>query len=426
MSRVNHRTMEAHSVKPPGAPGAHRWNWDTPILVSSADPHVLYTGAEVLFRSPARGTTWTAISPDLSAQIDPKTLEMMGTHLTAATTLSFNDGSSLYGSMTTIGESPIDPRVLYTGMDDGTVQVTRNGGQTWTNITARIAGLPPHTYVSSLLPSRYVAGRVYATFDGHFTDDYKPYVFASDDYGQTWRSLAAGLPETSVNRIREHPRNQNVLILAHERGVHVSNDGGQSWIPLSLVTNLPPVRTDDAMVQARDNALVLGTHGRSIWILDDMGPIEALTPAALKEDAVLAPIAPAREMIVHSPQAWFGTGTFFAPNPDFEAGINYYLRDGASGGVQVEIADTYYRVVRTLQGPAARGLNRVRWDLRAEPPAPDPNAPAAAGRGGGRGRGNGLAPLVPPGTYQVTVRIPGLSRELRGTLTVEADPIGGR
>ncbi len=129
---------------------------------------------------------------------------------------------------------------------------------------------------------------------------------------------------------------------------------------------------------------------------------------------------------MHSPQAWFGTGTFFAPNPDFEAGINYYLRDGASGAVQVEIEDTYYRVVRTLQGPAARGLNRVRWDLRGEPPAPDQNAPAAGGRGGGRGRGNGLAPLVPPGTYQVTVRIPGLSRELHGTMTVGADPIGGR
>jgi hypothetical protein len=311
-------------------------------------------------------------------------------------------------------------------MDDGTVQVTRNGGQTWTNITSHVTGLPPHTYVSSLLPSRYVAGRVYGTFDGHFNDDYKPYVFASDDYGQTWRSLGTGLPETSVNRIREHPRSQNVLIIAHERGVHVSNDGGQSWMPLSLVTNLPPVRTDDAIVQARDNALVIGTHGRSIWILDDMGPIEALTPAALKEDAVLAPIAPAREMIVHSPQAWFGTGTFFAPNPDFDAGINYYLRDGASGAVQVEIADTYYRVVRTLQGPAARGLNHVRWDLRGEPPTQEPNAPPAGGRGGGRGRGGPVAPLVPPGVYQVTVRIPSLSRELHGTITVEADPMGGR
>ena len=422
MSRVNIRTMEARSVKPPGA---HRWNWDTPILVSSADPHVIYTGAEMLFRSPDRGTTWTAISPDLSAHIDAATLEMMGQHITQTTTLSYNDGSSPYGSMTSIGESPLDPRVLYVGMDDGTVQVTKNGGTVWTNVTAHITGLPPHTYVSTVLPSRYAVGRVYASFDGHYNDDYKPYVFVSDDYGDTWRSLAAGLPETSINRIREHPRSPNVLILAHERGVHISNDSGRTWLPLSLVTNLPNVPTDDAVVQARDNALVIGTHGRSIWVLDDMGPIEALTPEALKQDAVLMPLAPATELIMHAPQAWFGSGTFFGPNPEAGAGINYYLRDGASAPVQIEISNQYYQVIRTLAGTATRGLNRVRWDLRGEPPPPDPAAAPAAGRGGGRGRG-GAAPLVLPGSYQVTVRVPGLSRELRGTLVVQSDPLSGR
>lgn len=325
--------------------------------------------------------------------------------------------------MTTIGESPLDPRVLYVGMDDGALQVTKDGGKTWTNIASRVTGLPPHTYVSSVLPSRYQAGRVYATFDGHFNDDYTPYVFESEDFGQTWKSIAAGLPATSVNRLREHPRSANVLIVAHERGVHVSNDGGQTWLPLSLVTNFPTVRTDDVAVQARDNSLVIGTHGRSIWILDDMGPLEALTPEALRQDAVLAPIAPAVEYLTHEPQAWFGTGTFFAPNPAAGAGINYYLRDGASGQVQIEISDTYYRVVRTITGPSAKGLNRVRWDLRAEPPAIEPNAPPAGGRGGGRGGRGALGPYVPPGTYQVTLKIPGLGRELKGTITVAADPM---
>jgi hypothetical protein len=310
-------------------------------------------------------------------------------------------------------------------MDDGALQVTKDGGKTWTNITSRVSGLPPHAYVSSVQPSRYQAGRVYATFDNHFNDDYKAYVYVSDDFGQNWKSLSSGLP-TSVNRIREHPRSANVLIVAHERGVHVSNDGGQSWLPLSLVTNFPTVRTDDVAVQARDNALVLGTHGRSIWILDDMGPIEALTPEAVKQDAVLAPIAPATEYMTHNPQAWFGTGTFFAPNPEAGAGINYYVRDGANGQVQVEISDSYYRVVRTLTGPAAKGLNHVRWDLRADTPAPDPNAAPAAGRGGGGGRGGGRGgqgPYVPPGTYQVTVKIPGV-RDLKGTIKVGADPMG--
>jgi photosystem II stability/assembly factor-like uncharacterized protein len=425
MNRVNIRTLESRSIRPPGQ---HRWNWDTPILVSATDPNVIYTGAEMLFRSPDRGTTWTPISGDLSAAIDPSTLEMMGTHITA-TTLSRNDGSSPYGSMTALGESALDPRVLYTGMNDGTVQVTRDGGTTWTNITSRFPGLPAHSYVSTLLASRHAVGRVYATFDGHYNDDYKPYVYVSEDYGQTWRSLAAGLPETSINRLREHPGSPHVLILAHERGLHFSNDDGQTWLPLSLVTNLPPVPVDDVVVQPRDNALVLGTHGRGIWILDDSGPLEALTAAALQQDAVLLPIAPAWQMITHNPQAWFGAGTFFAPNPDFDAGINYYLRDAASGPAQIEIADRYYRVVRTLQGPSAKGLNRARWDMRSEPPAVDPNAPAApAGRGGGGGRGGGRGgaqgPQVLPGVYLVTVKVPGVTRELHGQMTIEADPVG--
>jgi len=232
-----------------------------------------------------------------------------------------------------------------------------------------------------------------------------------------------------------------VLILAHEKRVHVSNDSGQTWMALSQVTNFPNVPSDDVHVQADQNALVIGTHGRSIWVLDDMGAIEALTPSALKEDAVLAPIAPARETIIHSPQAWFGTGTFFAPNPDFDAGINYYLRDAATGPAQIDISDVYGKKVRTLEGPAAKGLNHVVWNLRVDqPPAPaaDPAAgtPAAgAGGRGGRGGGGGAggagggrggqqaAPLVAPGKYVVVVRVPGIGHELRGEVTVERDPI---
>src|SRR5207253_1017624 len=127
--------------------------------------------------------------------------------------------------------------------------------------------------------------RVYATFDGHYNDDYRPYVYVSDDFGQTWRSLAAGLPETSVNRLREHPKNPHLLVLAHERGVHVSVDDGKSWVPLSLATGLPPVPTDDAVIHPRDNALILGTHGRGIWILDDAGPLELLSPSSLQSEA---------------------------------------------------------------------------------------------------------------------------------------------
>jgi hypothetical protein len=417
LARVNRVTRERQNIKPAGT---YRWNWDTPIIVSAADPNVIYTAANVLFRSADRGTTWTAISPDLTAQIDPTTLEMMGAPV-PPNALSRNDGSSPYGSMTSIGESPLDARVLYTGANDGTLQVTRDAGKTWTDITSKVTGLPPHTYVSTVLPSRYSPGRVYATFDGHYNDDYHAYVYVSDNFGQTWRSIAAGLPETSVNRLREHPHNANVLVVGHERGAHFSNDAGRTWTSLSLTTNFPTVSVDDAIIHPRDNALVLGTHGRGIWILDDAGPLEALTPSALRGDAVLAPIAPARIFATYSPQAWFGTGMFFAPNPDFDAGISYYLKNAASGPASIEIADQFGKVIRTLPGPAARGLNRARWDLRADPPA----APAAgaAPAPGGRGRGGGpTGTLVAPGKYRVTIRIPGVAQELTGVITVEPDP----
>jgi photosystem II stability/assembly factor-like uncharacterized protein len=448
VARVNLASLERQSVRPGsvnaagggrgrgGAGGAvgggrgagdgYRWNWDSPIAIGASDPKVLYMGANVLFRSNDRASSWSAISPDLTARIDRDTLLMMGRRVTAQT-LSRHDGQSNYGSLTSIGESPLDARVIYTGSDDGQIQLTRDGGRTWTNITARVPGLPPYTYVSTVLASRYAAGRVYATFDAHYNDDYRPYVFVSDDYGTTWRTLSAGLPETSVNRIREHPRNPRVLVLAHERGVHLSNDGGTSW--MSLATTMPAVPSDDAIIHPRDNALIVGTHGRGIWILDDVGPLEALTADATKTDATLIPPHPARLMSTYSPQSWFGLGEFFAPNPEWNAAVMFYLRDPVNGDARIDIKDANGALIRSLRSPAKQGLNRVVWDLRMERPTPEtgdqqPAAPAAgAGGGGGRGGAAPVAPLVLPGRYAVTVSVPGISRELRGDVAVESDPL---
>ncbi|HUL74946.1 MAG TPA: hypothetical protein VLT86_17670 [Vicinamibacterales bacterium] len=444
-SRVNLTTLERTPARPGGGRGgggggaeaggqqapALRFNWDTPIEVSRFGPTVVYMGAQMLFRSADHGATWTAISPDLTAGIDPATLPIMGAPV-PPNALSRNDGTSPFGSLTSIGESPIDARVIYTGAQDGTVQVTRDGGTSWTNVTARIPGLPPYTYCSTVLPSRYAPGRVYATFDGHYSDDYRPYVYVSDDFGQTWRAIAAGLPETGVNRIREHPSDPHFLVLAHERGVHFSTDDGRTWIPLALATNFPPVPSDDLVIHPRDNSLVIGTHGRGIWILDDVGPLELLSAETLQSEAAMAPIAPAHEIITHTVQAWYGAGEFFAPNRDYDAGITYYLRAAASGSAQIEITDVYGTHVRTLQGPAARGLNRVAWNLRGDPPTsnlgPGPAGGGAGGRGGGgggRGGAQNLGPLVAPGRYVIVVKVPGVSRELRGTVMVGADPIAG-
>jgi len=416
-NRVNVTTLERQAIAPltrrPGAgAGAERWNWNTPIAMSAFDPKVLYIGSNVVFRSADRGVTWKAISPDLTADVKRETLQMMGGPVPERA-LSRHDGQTSFSTLTTIGESPLDAKLLYTGSDDGQISVTRDGGQKWTNLMSRVPALPPHTYVSSILPSRHAAGRVYATFDGHYDDDYHAYVYVSEDYGQTWRSITAGLPETSVHKLREHPRNARLLFLGHERGIHASIDGGASWSPLTL--NMPAVPVDDMLIHPRENDLIAGTHGRGLWILDNIGPLEAMTLESVTSEAFLVPPARARLLSIYNPQAWYGAGQFFAPNPDFGGLIDYYLRDGASDDAQITFADAGGATMRTIHGPVRRGLNRVSWDLRMEPPTPDRESPGAGGFGGAP-----QGPLVLPGAYTVTVRAGG--RELKGQLRVESDP----
>jgi photosystem II stability/assembly factor-like uncharacterized protein len=417
-NRVNLATLERQFISPAPAerlkPGAReRWNWNTPIVMSSFDPAVIYMGSTMVFRSADRGVTWKAISPDLTAHIDRDTLQMMGAPV-AAGALSRHDGQTSYSTLTSIGESPLDAKLLYTGSDDGQVQVTRDGGQKWTNVTSKIAGVPANTYVSSVLPSRHAAGRVYATFDNHYNDDYRPLAFVSDDYGQTWRSIAANLPETSVHRLREDLTNQRLLFLGHERGLHISIDGGTSWTPFNA--NMPNVPVDDLLIHPRDNALVLGTHGRSLWVLDDLAPLQALTAEAVKSDAFLVPPSRARLLSIYNPQAWYGASQFFAPNPDTGAVIHYYLREPAGRDVDIDIRDGSGRTVRTLKGPARRGLNRVGWDLRLEPPVREADRDTGGGGFGGPPSG----PLVIPGRYAVSLKAG--SRELKADLNVEGDP----
>ena len=431
-NRVDLRTLERQAIAPVtrhiartadrparGEPAAdderERWNWNTPIVMSSADPKVLYIGSNMVFRSADRGVTWKAISGDLTAHVDRDTLEMMGARV-GPDALSRHDGVTSYSTLTTIGESPLDAKVLYTGSDDGRVHVTRDGGATWSDITSRVAGLPPQAYVSSVMPSRHVVSRVYATFDNHYNDDYRALVFVSDDYGQTWRSIASNLPQTSVHRLREDPSNPRLLFLGHERGLHVSLDGGASWTPFSA--NMPNVPVDDLLIHPRDHALVLGTHGRGVWILDDIAPIEALTPAAIAWDAFLVPPAHTRLLSIYNPQAWYGAGQYFAPNPDFGAVLVYYLRNGATADATISIRDASGAVVRTLQGPARRGLNRVSWDLRMDPPLADGDRESPAGAGGFGGSPTG--PTVLPGTYAVSLKAGG--RAMTGSVVVDTDP----
>ncbi len=428
ISTASNRPKLSPSVLGPGGK-PYRWEWDTPLFFSGVTPGVVYTAANVLFRSTDRGGSWKVISPDLTAKIDRDTIFIMGKRVGAlnyspnGTLIADPAVTSMFGAIISIGESPLNARVLYTGSNDGQVQVSRDLGVSWTNVTPNIPGLPPFTPVSGVLASRHVAGRVYATFDGHTLDDDHPYVYVSDDYGQHWRQIVSGLPMTPVSRIAEHPHDANVLAVAHRRGVHFSNNGGAMW--QSLSTNMPTVPTAVVMFHSRDNALVAATYGRGVWVLDDAGPLQTLTSEALQKPAVLASVTRGRQWNLYTRIPKGGESEYYAPNPEFDPVVSYYLRDGASGDATITISDALNHPVRTLRGPVARGLNRVTWDMHMDSAIREIGA-SETGRGGrgggGRGAGGGVGPLVLPGKYMVAISIPGVAAPLHGEFTVSSDP----
>ncbi|HEX9369131.1 MAG TPA: hypothetical protein VF921_21050, partial [Vicinamibacterales bacterium] len=359
-------------VPAPPAGTTFRFYWNTPFTLSPHNPSTMYLGAERLFKSMDRGNTWV-MSDDLTRNVGRNDRPIMGVD-GKAPMASKHDGAAAYSNIVTVSESPVVPGTVWVGTNDGNVQVSRDGGLTWKNVVDSVPGLPKETHVSRVEASPFDAGTAYVTFDGHRTDDHKPYVFVTKDFGATWASLASNLPMGNVNVITADNRNRNLLFLGTEYAIYVSMDAGKSWKP--LMRGMPTVRVDDLIVHSRDRDLIAGTHGRSIWILDDISPLEQMTDQTT--DAVLFDVRPAVSWVndIQKQITVGGQKNFRGANPDPGTAISYWLK-GDAGSVRVDISDVTGRVVRTIDGTKTPGLNRVRWNLQGNPPGRGAAAPGS-------------------------------------------------
>ncbi|RMG25120.1 MAG: hypothetical protein D6724_04755, partial [Armatimonadetes bacterium] len=313
----------------------------------------------------------------------------------------------------TISESPLQADLVWVGTDDGLVHVTENGGHDWTNVTANIQGVPANTWVSRVHASAHRRNRCYVTFDGHRTGDFKPYVFVTEDLGKTWTNISANLPaDESVYVIKEDPYNENLLFVGTEFGLYVSIDRGKSWTRWS--TNLPTVAVHDIEIHPREREIILGTHGRGIFIAP-IEALEALTADAMKEPVVLADPVDAYQWISDSTGGYGdGDGWYFGDNPPLGARISYYL--SGDSDVTIEILDASGSVIATVpNAPGMAGANVAYWNFRR-------NEQQGGGPGGGRGGFQGRFALVEPGTYGVRVKVG--DKVVVKTLTVKPDPAG--
>ena len=388
----------------------YRFNWDAPIHISPHDANVTYWGGNVLFRSKDEFYTFDIISPDLTNAEPHKLLDSGGEIYLDNTAAEF------HATILTVAESPREKGVIWVGTDDGNVQVTRNDGGAWTKVNARIPGFPAESWVGKIDASNHVNGRAYITVDQHRLNDFKPHVFRCDDYGQRCENLSAGLPQDDyVVVVREDPKNPDVLYAGMERGLQVSLDAGKSWHDFRL--NLPRVSVRDIKIHPRENDIIVATHGRGVWILDDIAAVQNLA-TAMTSDVTLFDVHRATRWESWDKDSNLGASTWLGENPPAGAMINYYLKADApatgAGAVTLTITDAAGTVVNRMTSRGRAGVNRVLWDLTWANPA----GLAAGGGRGGRGGGARL-PAV-PGKYTVTVSAAG--KTLSKPLELRGDP----
>ncbi len=426
--RYDVKTGEQKSIQPEPKYGAEnlRWNWSVPIVISPHDHNTVYFGAQYLFKSPYRGDSWEQLGGDLTRHLDRDKLPLMG-KVWPETAVARHAGTAEFGNISTIDESPMKKGLIYVGTDDGLVQVTRDAGVTWTKID-KFPGVPDMTYVSRVVASSHDEGTVYATFDGHRSNDFNAYVLKSTDHGKTWKSISSNLPKSSVQVIREHPRVGNLLFIGNEVGAFYTGNGGGSWSKLQY--NLPTVAVHDIKIHPRENDLIIGTHGRGIFIIDDITPLEKLADAARAGKFYLFPVKSTTLFNYNSsiPGGLRGAGalgerSFSAPNPPFGATLTYSVKDSVPKGRALSLAifDSTGKRIRDLTVNSKAGLHRATWDLRLAAPYYNPNP--RTGRGGGQPTGA----FVLPGRYTARLTLAGkdsvVASSVETPVVVNPDPL---
>ena len=408
IERFYKNTGETKEIKPfsDDANKKLRFNWNTPIVFSPTRDKVMYIGSQFLYKSTDRGDSWVKISPDLTTNNPEKQKQEESGGLTIDNSTAEN-----FCTIFTISESPVDSKIIWAGTDDGNLQVTKDGGQSWTNVVANIKGLPTGTWCSNVYAGNKDKNTSYATFDNHYNGDMKTYVFKTTDLGKTWKSLANEQLKGYAHVIREDPVNSSLLFLGTESGLFVSIDGGNSWSQFK--GKLPDASVRDLVIQKQSADLVVATHGRGIYIIDDITPLREITPSMLDSDFVYLP---ARPSLIRNPvqeQEFSGDDQFVGRNPSEAAVITYYLKKRhIFGDMYIEIYNDKGKKIKTLPAGKNKGINIVHWNIRKDPPKV-PHSPAVLGQAI-------YGPTYPPGDY--TVKIIKGDKTYSGKISIKFDP----
>lgn len=391
LARIHRPTKSSRDIQPTAGQGEKlRFNWNTPLHLSPNEKGTLYMGAQYLFRTRDQGQTWERISPDLTTNDPQKQKQEQSGGITVD-----NSAAEMHTTIYSISESPRNKGVIWVGTDDGNIQLTRDGGKTWTNVAANLKGVPKASWVSWVEASRFDEATAYITLDRHTSGDMAPYVFKTTDYGRTWTRIAG--PEQGLRGyahvVKEDVVKKDLLFVGTELGLWISIDGGRRWAEFKG-GDFPSVAVRDIAIQARESDVVLGTHGRGIWIIDDITPLRELSEELLAKDAAFLSARPVQQRLSGIGGWVDGDAKFTGPNPPAGAVITWYQRTRhLFGPLKLEILDPQGKVVDTLPASKRRGINRVSWSMTVPPP----RTPRGASVVGNAIRG----PRVVPGTYTV-------------------------